>query len=131
MKNGSGNLFSKRSILCLRDLLCPQRAHGVFSGGDSGRDQPGNECQQHADRDENDRCLEGQKRDIALRIDAEEMAELYVNDRFCGVSFWSPHRFEIPQALTGGKTALLRLIVTGSLCNRYGIPVPYGLRETE
>ena len=76
-------------------------------------------------------CLEGQKRDIALRIDAEEMAELYVNDRFCGVSFWSPHRFEIPQALTGGKTALLRLIVTGSLCNRYGIPVPYGLRETE
>ena len=76
-------------------------------------------------------CLEAQKGDIALCIDAEEMAELYVNDRFCRVSFWSPHRFEIPQAMTGGKTAALRLIVTGSLCNRYGTPVSYGLRETE
>ena len=62
-----------------------------------------------------------------LEVRAEEMAELYVNDRFAGVGFWPPQRFNLmPYLRTGENT--LRLVVTGSPANRYGNgPVPYGL----
>ena len=71
----------------------------------------------------------------ALCVHAEEMAELYVNGRFCDVGFWPPQRLHIPaDALRPGENRL-RLVVTGSPANRYGNQkVPYGLmrpQETE
>ena len=66
--------------------------------------------------------------DALLTVEAEEMAELYVNGAFCGVSFWRPHRFRVPSTDT---PAALRLIVTGSLANRYGRPVEYGIMKNE
>ena len=66
--------------------------------------------------------------DVIVSVNAEEMAELFVNGQPCGVAFWAPQRFRIPHALTGGQEAELRLVITGSLANRYGNqPVPYGL----
>ena len=64
-----------------------------------------------------------------LALDAEEMAELTVNGVDCGASFWTPHRFDIPAgALRAGENDL-RLVVTGSLANRYGKEkVWYGLK---
>lgn len=67
--------------------------------------------------------------DAEICVDAEEMAELYVNGEFCGVSFWTPHRFRVPFSRTRGRPADLRLIVTGSRANRYGRPVWYGLKK--
>lgn len=62
-----------------------------------------------------------------LEIDAEEMAELWVNGKFAGVSFWNKHRFDLKGLLRPGGNAF-RLVVTGSLANRYGKhAVPYGL----
>lgn len=65
---------------------------------------------------------------LSLCVRAEEMAELYVNDVFCGAGFWPPQRFNVPaDALREGEN-VFRLIVTGSLANRYGhAPVWYGL----
>lgn len=69
--------------------------------------------------------------DVLLSLDAEEMAELYVNGRFHAAAFWPPQEIRIPaDALKNG--AKLRLIVTGSLANVYGNrPVWYGLRDIE
>jgi len=73
------------------------------------------------------------KRDLpaeqaVLTVGAEEMAELYVNDVFCDVSFWSPHRLFIPADVLREGENTLRLVVTGSLANRYGrAPVWYGI----
>ncbi len=67
--------------------------------------------------------------DIDVCADAEEMAELSVNGQFCGVSFWPPHHFRVPAAYTRDGAAELRLTVTGSPANRYGKPVPYGLKQ--
>lgn len=62
-----------------------------------------------------------------LELRVEEMAELYVNDQFAGVGFWPPQRFDLLPFLREGENSL-RLVVTGSLANRYGQkPVPYGL----
>lgn len=64
---------------------------------------------------------------IVLELNAEEMAELYVNGVLAGVGFWNPQRFELKQFLHSGKNSL-RLVVTGSLANLYGEhAVPYGL----
>lgn len=66
----------------------------------------------------------------ALALDAEEMAELWVNGTFVGVSFWSTHRFDLHDYLREG-TNELKLVVTGSLANRYGNrSVWYGLSES-
>ena len=66
-------------------------------------------------------------RPLCLEVSAEEMAELYVNGRFCGVGFWPPQRFEIPaDLLTPGQNEL-RLVVHGSLANRYGNGAEYGV----
>lgn len=63
-----------------------------------------------------------------LALDAEEMAELWVNGQFAGASFWSTHRFDLHGLLKEGINEL-KLIVTGSLANRYGKqPVWYGLQ---
>ena len=66
-------------------------------------------------------------RPLAVRVDAEEMAELYANGKFVGAAFWAPQVFRIPAALRGNAPLSLTLVVTGSLANRYGRPVPYGL----
>lgn len=66
--------------------------------------------------------------DLLLAPEAEETLELYVNGAFFGVSFWAPHRFRVPRAVLGDDPVSLRLVVRGSLANRYGRPVPYGLR---
>lgn len=61
-----------------------------------------------------------------LTLEAEEMAELFVNGVSAGVSFWGPHRFVLQGLLREGENRL-ELVVHGSLANRYGKPVPYGL----
>ncbi|MDO5399486.1 MAG: hypothetical protein Q4F17_00710 [Eubacteriales bacterium] len=63
-----------------------------------------------------------------LTVQGEEMARLTVNGREAGVSFWSPHRFSLEGLLQEGSNRL-ELTFTGSLANRYGRPVPYGLAE--
>lgn len=63
---------------------------------------------------------------LTLTIEASEMAELKVNGISAGISFWSPHCFEVQGMLHEG-TNQLELTVYGSLANRYGKPVPYGL----
>lgn len=64
-----------------------------------------------------------------MELDAEEMAELWVNGKFAGVSFWNKHRFDLKGLLHPGSNAF-KLVVTGSLANRYGKrAVPYGLQE--
>lgn len=63
---------------------------------------------------------------LVLELEAEEMAELYVNGVFAGVGFWPPQRFELKPFLREGENTL-HLVVTGSLANRYGDrAVPYG-----
>ena len=65
-----------------------------------------------------------------LALDAEEMAELTVNGVDCGASFWTPHRFDIPAGVLRAGENDVRLVVTGSLANRYGKEkVWYGLKE--
>lgn len=71
--------------------------------------------------------LPRQSGDCELTVNAEEMAELYVNGAFCCVSFWGPHRLLIPDGLLSRDENELRLIVTGSLANKYGKPVLYGM----
>ncbi len=66
---------------------------------------------------------------VSLTVDAEEMAELYVNGEFAGAGFWPPQTFELRSLLREGTNELI-LVVTGSMANRYGIhPVWYGLRQ--
>jgi len=72
--------------------------------------------------------LEALPGNVTLTVRAEEMAELYVNDAFCDVGFWSPHHLNIPKSVLHRGENDLRLVVTGSLANRYGnSPVRYGL----
>lgn len=63
-----------------------------------------------------------------LTLHAEEMAELYVNDRPAGAGFWQPQAFDLAGLLHEGENHLT-LVVTGSPANRYGRPVPYGLTQ--
>ena len=62
---------------------------------------------------------------LTLTIDTQEMTELKVNGVSAGVSFWSPHCFEVQEMVHEGKNQL-ELTVYGSLANRYGKKVPYG-----
>lgn len=65
---------------------------------------------------------------ICLEVEAQEMAQLYINDMSAGVEFWPPQRFEITGLLKEGENEL-RLVVTGSLANLYGkAKVWYGLK---
>lgn len=64
---------------------------------------------------------------LRLPVQAEEMCELTVNGQDAGAAFWSPCTFALEGLLKPGVNHL-RLTVTGSLANRYGVrPVPYGL----
>ena len=65
---------------------------------------------------------------VVLELEADEMAELRVNDTLVGAGFWPPQRFELKPYLREGKN-IFRLTVTGSLANLYGkSPVWYGLK---
>ena len=66
-----------------------------------------------------------------LELEAEEMAELWVNGVFVGAGFWRPQRFDLKPYVREGINTL-RLIVTGSLANLYGKNhVWYGLKEVK
>ena len=65
--------------------------------------------------------------DLEVRVEAEEMAELYAGETLIGAAFWAPQRFRIPGKDRGNGTLKLKLVVPGSLANRYGRPVGYGL----
>ena len=67
--------------------------------------------------------------DIEVLVEAEETAELYIGERPAGAAFWAPQRFRIPGRDRGSGTMKLRLVVTGSMANRYGRQVPYGLMK--
>lgn len=67
---------------------------------------------------------------VELWLMADDMVELWCNGRFLGASFWNPHRFDATEALKPGMNQIL-FRVTGSLGNRYGSPVPYGIRTAE
>lgn len=65
-----------------------------------------------------------------LQVEAEEMAELWVNDSFAGVGFWPPQQFDLIGLLHRGENRL-ELRVTGSMANLHGgSPVPYGLKDS-
>ncbi len=59
-------------------------------------------------------------------VHADEMVECYVNGSLAGVSFWNPHRFAVGPFLRRGENELT-LVVTGSVANRYGAAIPFGL----
>ncbi len=65
-----------------------------------------------------------------MTLEAEEAAELTVNGRFAGFSFWGPHRFDLTGLLTE-ETNALRLVVTGSRAAVYGRSVPFGIIAEE
>lgn len=75
---------------------------------------------------------EASEKELILTVEAQEMTELKVNGVSAGISFWSPHRFEL-QGLVHEGINHLELEVYGSPANRYGKAVPYGLgiREFE
>lgn len=62
-----------------------------------------------------------------LLLRADDMAECYINGVFLDASFWNTHRFFAGDALRRGENDI-RVVVTGSASNRYGSPVPYGIR---
>lgn len=65
--------------------------------------------------------------DLLLSLEAEEMAEAFVDDRCVGVAFWPPQEIRISGDRLGNARRI-QLRITGSLANRYGhTPVPYGL----
>ena len=67
--------------------------------------------------------------DLMVSLDAEEMTEVYIGETCVGVAFWPPQEIRISERLLQGASRI-RLVVTGSLANRYGhTPVFYGLRS--
>ena len=65
--------------------------------------------------------------DLEVRVEAEETAELYAGEKLIGAAFWAPQIFRISGKDRENGTMKLKLVVTGSLANRYGRPVEYGL----
>lgn len=66
---------------------------------------------------------------ITMNVEAEEMAQLTVNGGDAGVSFWSPHEFDLTGLVQEGENTLC-LTVTGSMANLYGKEsVWYGVRQ--
>ncbi len=74
--------------------------------------------------------LEACPGDVLVDVDAEEMAELYADGKFCGAAFWPHQPIRVPAELLHHEGTALRLVVTGSKANQYGKrPVFYGLRH--
>lgn len=69
---------------------------------------------------------EDEARGEYFEIQCEEMAECYVNDKLCGVSFFN-HCFDIGELPEKGNN-VIRLVVTGSIANKYSDKsIPYGI----
>ena len=66
---------------------------------------------------------------LLISVSAQEMAEVSVENKCLGVSFWTPHKILIPAERLPDGPFTLRLTVTGSKANQYGRPVPYGLES--
>ena len=79
--------------------------------------------------------LPGCTEQTEIRVNADEMVRMTVcQDNHpveCGISYWSPHIFRVPEPFLNGRPIRIRLTVTGSLANQYGSPVFYGLRLCE
>lgn len=61
-------------------------------------------------------------------VTGEEMAECYCNGKLMGVSFWSPHIFQIGTMLKEGKNDI-EVIMTGNAANLYtDAHIPWGLK---
>lgn len=59
----------------------------------------------------------------------EEMAECICNGEFAGVSFYSPHIFQVGNLLKEGRNEIF-LRFTGNAVNQYGdVKVPFGLKK--
>ena len=56
--------------------------------------------------------------DESFEVTGEEMAECWCNGAFAGVSFYSPHRFEVGPHLREGENEIL-LAFTGNAANQY------------
>ena len=66
-----------------------------------------------------------------FEVTGEEMAECYCNKKLAGVSFYSPHRFEIRDFLREGENEI-RLVFTGNAANIYDkAGLFYGLGKPE
>ena len=66
---------------------------------------------------------------VTLTVNAEEMAELFVNGTSAGACFFAPQSFELQGLLHEGENELI-LTVTGNMANQYGKqPVEYGLPQ--
>ena len=64
----------------------------------------------------------------AFEVTGEEMAECYCNGKFAGVSFYSPHYFEVGDFLQKGENEI-RLVFTGNAANIYNdAKLAYGLK---
>ncbi len=70
--------------------------------------------------------LDAPSGDEVLCLEAEEMAECWINGNFSDVSFWNRHRFFAGSLLKPGRNEI-EIKVTGSISNRYDKPVPYGI----
>lgn len=64
----------------------------------------------------------------AIQLEGNDMAELVVNGKLAGASFWTPHFFELKNMLQEGCNEL-EIIFTGSMANKYGRPVEYGYNK--
>ncbi|MCD7955628.1 MAG: hypothetical protein LUG93_07735 [Lachnospiraceae bacterium] len=63
-----------------------------------------------------------------ISFDGYDMAELKVNGKDAGVSFWPPHHFAVQGLLHEGQNEI-EVTMTGSLANKYGNrAVHYGVR---
>ena len=60
-------------------------------------------------------------------VSAEEMVEVYAGDTCIGVAFWPPQVIRVSEEHLR-QFSTIRVVVTGSLANRYGqSSVYYGL----
>jgi len=65
--------------------------------------------------------------EILIKVQAEEMVECFVNDRFVDVSLWNTHRFRLTDHVKQGENRIV-LRVTGNAANRFtDHRIAYGL----
>ena len=66
---------------------------------------------------------------IWIRVQAEEMAECFVNGQFVGFSLWNPHEFDLTSYVHSGDNEVT-VKITGNAANRFTEHrIEYGLTE--
>jgi len=69
--------------------------------------------------------LSGINKPVTFEVTGEEMAECYLDGKFVGVSFASPHKFDIDSV---SNLHEIKIIMTGNLANKYSdSKIDYGL----